>query len=309
MKRLTNVAASVRQRLLDEARRRGESFDYVASLYARERFLDRLTRSPHRGRLTLKGATVLALWSDAHRPTRDLDSSAVARSTSSRQPASFARSSMCLPRTGCRSTARASWPSRSGNPTSTTASAFTSRRRSTRHASGSDRHRRRRRGHPARARGDAPDDSRRLQRAESEGLSGRNDRRGETARDGEARNRKQQDEGLLRRLDASIDARLRWRAPRESREPHVPATKDSDPRGCLRAERRLLRRPSETDAVACVPPQDQRPSAGGLPPCRRASSGVPGPGDGIGAKRRDHTTRVAIGCMEEAPLSCVQATF
>lgn len=73
MKRVTNVAASVRQRLLDEARRRGESFDYIASLYARERFLDRLTRSPHRGRLTLKGATVFALWSDAHRPTRDLD--------------------------------------------------------------------------------------------------------------------------------------------------------------------------------------------------------------------------------------------
>ncbi|MEA2463625.1 MAG: hypothetical protein QOJ98_1372 [Acidobacteriota bacterium] len=73
MKRLTNVAASVRQRLLDEAKRRGESFDYIASLYARERFLDRLTRSAHRSRLTLKGATVFALWSDAHRPTRDLD--------------------------------------------------------------------------------------------------------------------------------------------------------------------------------------------------------------------------------------------
>jgi predicted nucleotidyltransferase component of viral defense system len=73
MKRVTNLAASVRQRLLDEARRRGDSFDYIASLYARERFLDRLTRSPHRSRLTLKGATVFALWSDAHRPTRDLD--------------------------------------------------------------------------------------------------------------------------------------------------------------------------------------------------------------------------------------------
>lgn len=29
-------------------------------------------RSPHRSRLTLKGATVLAVWSDGHRPTRDL---------------------------------------------------------------------------------------------------------------------------------------------------------------------------------------------------------------------------------------------
>lgn len=68
-----NVAASVRQRLLNEAKRRGESFDYVASLYARERFLARLSVSPHRGRLILKGAAALTFWTDAHRPTRDLD--------------------------------------------------------------------------------------------------------------------------------------------------------------------------------------------------------------------------------------------
>lgn len=73
MKKVTNLAASIRQRLLDEAKRRGESFDYVASLYARERFLARLAESPHRNRLILKGATVFALWSDIHRPTRDLD--------------------------------------------------------------------------------------------------------------------------------------------------------------------------------------------------------------------------------------------
>ena len=49
MKRaVRNVAASVRQRLLNESRRRGESFDYLASLYARERFLARLANSPHR---------------------------------------------------------------------------------------------------------------------------------------------------------------------------------------------------------------------------------------------------------------------
>jgi predicted nucleotidyltransferase component of viral defense system len=72
-RRVTNVAASVRQRLLNEAKRRGESFDYVASLYARERFLARLAVSPHRDRLILKGATVFALWLDVHRPTRDLD--------------------------------------------------------------------------------------------------------------------------------------------------------------------------------------------------------------------------------------------
>jgi predicted nucleotidyltransferase component of viral defense system len=73
VKRPANVAASVRHRLLNEARRRGESFDYVASLFARERFLARLGASPHRDRLILKGAAALVLWIDAHRPTRDLD--------------------------------------------------------------------------------------------------------------------------------------------------------------------------------------------------------------------------------------------
>ena len=42
-------------------------------LYARERFLARLTASPHHRRLILKGAAVFALWLDVHRPTRDLD--------------------------------------------------------------------------------------------------------------------------------------------------------------------------------------------------------------------------------------------
>ena len=73
MKPVTNVAASIRQRILNEAKRRGESFDYVASLYARERFLARLAASAHRNRFILKGATVFALWAETHRPTRDLD--------------------------------------------------------------------------------------------------------------------------------------------------------------------------------------------------------------------------------------------
>src|SRR4051812_17334242 len=73
MRQVKNLGASIRQRLLDEAKRRGDSFDYVASLYARERFLARLAQSPHRNRFILKGATVFALWGDIHRPTRDLD--------------------------------------------------------------------------------------------------------------------------------------------------------------------------------------------------------------------------------------------
>jgi predicted nucleotidyltransferase component of viral defense system len=70
---VSNIAASVRQRLLTHAKRRGESFDYIASLYARERFVARLASSPHRNRLILKGATVLTRWLDIRRPTRDLD--------------------------------------------------------------------------------------------------------------------------------------------------------------------------------------------------------------------------------------------
>ncbi len=73
MKRVKNIGASVRQRLLNEAKRRGESFDYIASLYARERFLARLAVSEHKTRLILKGATLFSLWLDTHRVTRDLD--------------------------------------------------------------------------------------------------------------------------------------------------------------------------------------------------------------------------------------------
>lgn len=73
-KPLKNIAESVRAKLLKLAKSRNESFDYVLSLYARERFLYRLSQSPHRDRLVLKGATVFSVWSDTpHRVTRDLD--------------------------------------------------------------------------------------------------------------------------------------------------------------------------------------------------------------------------------------------
>ena len=44
---LVNVAASVRQRLLNRARAEGRAFQELATLYAMERFLYRLGRSPH----------------------------------------------------------------------------------------------------------------------------------------------------------------------------------------------------------------------------------------------------------------------
>ena len=56
--RVRNVAASVRQRLLNRARERGEDFQLVLTRYAVERFLYRLSRSPYAGQFVLKGATL-----------------------------------------------------------------------------------------------------------------------------------------------------------------------------------------------------------------------------------------------------------
>lgn len=69
-----NVAASVRQKLLNQSRERGENFQLLLTRYALERFLYRLSRSPYRDRFVLKGALLFALWEgDLHRVTRDVD--------------------------------------------------------------------------------------------------------------------------------------------------------------------------------------------------------------------------------------------
>lgn len=69
-----NTAASVRQRLLNLARDRGEDFGLVLTRYALERVMYRLSVSEHREQFVLKGAMLFALWADdPHRPTRDLD--------------------------------------------------------------------------------------------------------------------------------------------------------------------------------------------------------------------------------------------
>jgi predicted nucleotidyltransferase component of viral defense system len=69
-----NVAASVRQRLLNLPRERGEEFQFVLNRYASERLLHRLSLSPYSNEFLLKGATLFAVWKgEAHRPTLDLD--------------------------------------------------------------------------------------------------------------------------------------------------------------------------------------------------------------------------------------------
>lgn len=69
-----NLAASVRQRLLNLARQRGEDFQFVLVRYANERLLYRLSQSSHKSSFVLKGATLFSVWTDTpHRATRDVD--------------------------------------------------------------------------------------------------------------------------------------------------------------------------------------------------------------------------------------------
>lgn len=69
-----NVAASVRQRLLDQARSQRVDFNLLLTRYGLERFLYRLGRSEYRERFVLKGAMLFPLWGVAsYRATRDVD--------------------------------------------------------------------------------------------------------------------------------------------------------------------------------------------------------------------------------------------
>jgi predicted nucleotidyltransferase component of viral defense system len=73
-KPVANLSASVRQRLLNLATERKEDFGLVLTRYGLERFLYRLSMSPHRDAFVLKGALLLQLWTaETYRPTRDLD--------------------------------------------------------------------------------------------------------------------------------------------------------------------------------------------------------------------------------------------
>lgn len=51
-----NLAASIRQRLLNKARETGRPFNEILQYFAMERFLYRLATSPHAGKFILKGA-------------------------------------------------------------------------------------------------------------------------------------------------------------------------------------------------------------------------------------------------------------
>jgi predicted nucleotidyltransferase component of viral defense system len=69
-----NLAASVRQRLLNRAREKGEDFNLILTRYGLERLLYRLALSQYADRFILKGAMLFTVWANrVYRPTRDLD--------------------------------------------------------------------------------------------------------------------------------------------------------------------------------------------------------------------------------------------
>jgi len=69
-----DIAASVRQRLLNLSRERKEDFQAVLTRYGIERLMYRLARSPHGEEFVLKGAMLFTLWTgEAYRATWDLD--------------------------------------------------------------------------------------------------------------------------------------------------------------------------------------------------------------------------------------------
>lgn len=54
-----DISASVRARLLNLAREKGQAFDLLLTRYAAERLLYRLSNMPHRDRFVLKGAMLM----------------------------------------------------------------------------------------------------------------------------------------------------------------------------------------------------------------------------------------------------------
>ncbi len=71
---IRDIAASVHQRLLNTARETYRPFNELLQKFAIERFIYRLSKSPHANRFILKGALMLPVWSgSASRPTMDID--------------------------------------------------------------------------------------------------------------------------------------------------------------------------------------------------------------------------------------------
>jgi hypothetical protein len=70
----TNLSASVHQRLLNKAKESSRHFNELLQYFAIERFIYRLSKSPHADQFILKGALMFSAWcGPASRPTMDID--------------------------------------------------------------------------------------------------------------------------------------------------------------------------------------------------------------------------------------------
>ena len=70
----SNIAASVKQRLLNRARERKEDFNLLLTKCGLERILYRIGHSKYKDSFVLKGALLFELWTEEqYRPTRDAD--------------------------------------------------------------------------------------------------------------------------------------------------------------------------------------------------------------------------------------------
>ncbi len=73
-KRPANIGASVRQRLLNQARADKRTFSELLQYFAMDRFLYRISNSDYADSFILKGALMLRAWkSPVFRPTMDID--------------------------------------------------------------------------------------------------------------------------------------------------------------------------------------------------------------------------------------------
>jgi len=73
-KNVKNVAASVRQKLLNKAKAENRPFNELLQYYMMERFLYRLGSSPYADNFILKGGLMLRVWNAPEiRPTMDID--------------------------------------------------------------------------------------------------------------------------------------------------------------------------------------------------------------------------------------------
>ena len=74
---IRDIAASIRQRLLNESRSKNRPFQELLQYFAMERFLYRLGKHGLSDRFILKGALLMTAWKTAEsRPTVDIDLSA-----------------------------------------------------------------------------------------------------------------------------------------------------------------------------------------------------------------------------------------